>query len=74
MRVQGVGFVVACCRCEGECLLDQRRPVLRGTVGKLTEALRLADGCRSQTGVRGKRSGSMPVSYTHLTLPTIYSV
>eukprot|EP00969_Alexandrium_andersonii_P189060 8353544-Alexandrium_andersonii.AAC.1 len=30
--------------------------------------------CRGQKGAQGAPSGSCPVSYTHLTLPTICSV
>ena len=32
------------------------------------------DDCWNRIGIHGDKSCPLPVSYTHLTLPTIYSV
>src|SRR5450756_2626353 len=69
-------------------LIPRQRPVLSGRYLSLEERLQIADLRLGGAGVRAiavgigrspatvsrelRRNGSAPVSYTHLTLPTIY--
>ena len=49
--------------------------VMRGLVAELREKLKVVSGGGGEASRKRHTSrGKMPVSYTHLTLPTIYSV